>query len=102
MSNKDKQTSEQRMKDIFARIANIDPYVRNLEDALLFEGDRLYIRDRFDPRGPIEIGVENKDADIDDPTLWRTEYGVYSPKLDMDDEAINQFVDVLYDFYDDL
>ena len=102
MSNKDKQTSEQRIKDIFARIANIDPYLHYLEDVLIFEGDRLYIRDRFDPRGPIEIGVENKDADIDDPTLWRTEYGVYSPKLDMDDEAINQFVDVLYDFYDDL
>jgi len=34
--------------------------------------------------------------------LWCTEFGVYSPKLDMDDEAINQFVDVLYDFYDDL
>lgn len=101
MSNKDKQTSEQRMKDVFARIANIDPYVRNLEDALLFEGDRLYIRDRFDPRGPIEIGVENKNADYDDPSLWCTEYGKYSPKLDMDDETIKQFIDVLYDFYDE-
>lgn len=42
------------------------------------------------------------DADIDDPTLWRTEFGPYTPKLDMDDETIDQFVDVLYDFYDDL
>ena len=102
MSNKDKQEREQRIRDIFARVADIDPYVRNLEDVLIFSYDRLYIRDRLDPRGPIEIGVENKDADYDDPSLWCTEFGVYSPKLDMDDEAINQFVDVLYDFYDDL
>lgn len=102
MSNKDKQEREQRIRDIFARVANIDPFVHYLEDVLLFEGDRLYIRDRFDPRGPIEIGVLNRDANIDDPTLWKTEFGPYTPKLDMDDETINQFVDVLYDFYDDL
>ena len=102
MSNKDQQERGQRIRDVFARVADIDPYVRNLEDVLIFSYNRLYIRDRFDPRGPIEIGVKNKDADIDDPTLWRTEFGPYTPKLDMDDETIDQFVDVLYDFYDDL
>ena len=102
MSNKDKQENGQRIRDIFARVANRDPYLHYLEDVLIFSYDRLYIRDRFDPRGPIEIGVKNKDADYDDPSLWCTEFGVYSPKLDMDDEATNQFVDVLYDFYNDL
>ena len=101
-TDKEQQTGEQRIKEIFARVADLDPYLRYLEDVLIFEGDRLYIRDRFDPRGPIEIGVQNMDADIDDPTLWRTEFGPYTPKLDMDDETIDQFVDVLYDFYDDL
>ena len=92
MSDKDKQEREQRIRDIFAHVAEIDPYVRKLEDVLLFSHDRLYIRDRFDPRGPIEIGVQNKNPDYDDPSLWPTEYGVYSPKLDMDDEAIEQFI----------
>ena len=101
MSNKDKQAREQRIRDIFARVADIDPYVRNLEDVLIFDGDRLYIRDRFDPRGPVEIGVLNRDADCDDPALWRTIDGPYTPKLDMDDETIKQFMDVLYDFYDE-
>ena len=102
MSNKDKQEREQRIRDIFARVADIDPYVRNLEDVLIFDGDRLYIRDRFDPRGPVEIGVLNRDADCDDTALWRTIDGPYTPKLDMDDETIKQFMDVLYDFYNDL
>jgi hypothetical protein len=102
MSNKDKQAREQRIKDIFARVANIDPYVRYLEDVLIFSYDRLYVRDRFDPRGSIEIGVYNKDADLDDPAVWITEYGPYTPKLDMDDYAIEHFIDVLYDFYDEL
>ena len=102
MSNKDKQEREQRIRDIFARVADIDPYVRNLEDVLIFSYDRLYIRDRFDPRGPVEIGVLNRDADCDDPALWRTIDGPYTPKLDMDDETIKQFMDVLYDFYNDL
>ena len=102
MSNKDQQERGQRIRDIFARVANRDPYLHYLEDVLMFEGDRLYIRDRFDPRGPVEIGVLNRDADCDDPALWRTIYGPDTPKLDMEDEVIKQFLDVLYDFYNDL
>ena len=90
----------ERIKEIFSRVIAIDPDLLRIEDILKVDNERLFIHDSTRWRS-IQIAVLSKDEDCDAPPLWRTAFGPYIPKLDMKDKAIDQFLEVLHDFYDE-
>lgn len=98
----EQQIRESRIRDIFSRVLAIDPSLHCIEDVLRVDNERLFIHDRLNWRQPVQIALLNKVADCDDPALWRTEYGSYTPKLDMVDEEIKRFLEILGDSYENL